>query len=806
MINEDDFFVVREHWWVNVTSMSLYRTLGDLTVTKEGIFINGELVKIDRSRTHLIQKKIKYLDDTFWKILVSYPAESMSRMTIIVDAYINLKSVCKALGSGRTFVGRDIFYTNVIGRPQEVRRDQFLYHWLVTRGRTEAFLMKSYQDAFATINNSGPCSLAECKDLKTSLFEFQNRSLALMTKLEFEGTRFEEVSNEYNLAATRTHRVWVSNDDKMYNDLGKNGSPEKHLVTYRGGFLTDDMGMGKTLTLLALCVRCRIGLSKEPKSSTVLRPKSTLVLCPSHIVSHWAQEIARHTHLNCITITVKDEIKKVTVEEVMSNKFDFVIVSFNVFCNPMFRKQMDYYSCENNKKGDAFCTDFSRQSLKDRNKQNFVPHIFDWGRLIIDEFHELGNACYPGVKAYVSSIRSDRVWFVSGTPMVNKCVLEQVVPPLLWREKIGKVATNDVLLRAIKLSNVKNVQYENVEIPTLVQKVYKIELNNSERLVYDGTRNQGRDEQLRVCSYARLAKCLMNSEVEVESLDEMEDMVKNFLMKKVKEIEVEVETTSSRIEAMRSFVTDPEERSREAYILKQMMNFHKKHTETLHSTRKTLEYVEKSNQTECVICMEEMDSPCVIKSCGHKICDTCLPMAMKMNTKCPICRVEYTRSDIIRISKVGDNELLRKYGSKLYNLFNLLQETPGIKTLIFSQWDELLRDVGKCITSFNRNMNVLFCRGNILQKKSAIERFSSDEKYNLLLLSTLNAGSGCDFSVAKRVILLDTVDGSGSFISGIEQQAISRCHRIGQKSSVEVVRFIAKDTIEEEIYERVNGT
>lgn len=91
-----------------------------------------------------------------------------------------------------------------------------------------------------------------------------------------------------------------------------------------------------------------------------------------------------------------------------------------------------------------------------------------------------------------------------------------------------------------------------------------------------------------------------------------------------------------------------------------------------------------------------------------------------------------------------------------------------------------------------------------MQRKSATDKFSYDDEYNLLLLSTLNVGSGCDLSMARRVILLDTIDASGEYITGIERQAIARCHRIGQTDTVEVVRYIAKDTIEEEIYDRVH--
>ena len=33
----------------------------------------------------------------------------------------------------------------------------------------------------------------------------------------------------------------------------------------------------------------------------------------------------------------------------------------------------------------------------------------------------------------------------------------------------------------------------------------------------------------------------------------------------------------------------------------------------LQETKQTIEYVKKTEQTECVICLEEMESPCVIK-------------------------------------------------------------------------------------------------------------------------------------------------------------------------------------------------
>jgi SNF2 family DNA or RNA helicase len=801
-LNQDSFFIVREMWWVHPSSYSLYDTSETLSLSKDGVRIDGQLVRFDRSRTNLVQKSFQDLDDTLWTVLVSYPSppSSVYRRSICIDAYINLKSLSRAVKFGVRFSGRDIFYVNVMSRLQEVSQDNFLLTKTISYSM-KAFVLKAYQEAFQHREHTETKqeSRVDHGRLKSRLYDFQKQSVARMVRLENEGTKLEELTNQYTLVSTPGHRIWVSRNDTIFNDNDKNYKPDTRTVEFKGGFLTDEMGMGKTITILDLCATCPI---KE--SATAMRPKSTLIVCPSHIISHWKAEISKHTNMTSVVITVKDQIESLTVKEIMANKYDFVLVSFNMFCNPLFRRQMDYYNCENRKKGAAFFHDFQRQSSKMRQSQNFVPHIFSWGRMIIDEFHELGNACYPGVCNFVSSINCERLWLVSGTPLVNPAVLQTFVPMVFFSESVGVVRTHDTMIQVIKASNVKNEKYDHVEIPSFQEKVYKIELNKSERLIYDGIRSEGRDEQLKVCSYARLARCLIG-EVEVENIDEMEVMVKEFLVNKMKGLEEKIELHNSKIEVMRPLVPDLEERTRESFLLKQMLTSHERLETHLRDTKRTIEYVRKTEQTECVICMEVMESPCVIKNCGHKICDTCLPRVMQINSKCPLCRIDYTKADIIRISKGHDNEMLRKYGSKLYHLFKLLEDTPQIKTLIFSQWDELLRDVGKCITSFNTSKRVLFCRGNIMQKKSTIDKFLGNDKYNLLLLSTLNSASGCDFSIAKRVILLDTIDGTGSFITGIERQAIARCHRIGQTSSIEVVRLIAKDTIEEEIYDKIKG-
>jgi SNF2 family DNA or RNA helicase len=68
------------------------------------------------------------------------------------------------------------------------------------------------------------------------------------------------------------------------------------------------------------------------------------------------------------------------------------------------------------------------------------------------------------------------------------------------------------------------------------------------------------------------------------------------------------------------------------------------------------------------------------------------------------------------------------------------------------------------------------------------------------MLSSESAAAGTNLTSASKVILLEPVSGTYEFRKNTEGQAIGRAHRTGQTKQVTVVRFIIKDTIEEEIY------
>ena len=73
------------------------------------------------------------------------------------------------------------------------------------------------------------------------------------------------------------------------------------------------------------------------------------------------------------------------------------------------------------------------------------------------------------------------------------------------------------------------------------------------------------------------------------------------------------------------------------------------------------------------------------------------------------------------------------------------------------------------------------------------------------MLSSESCSSGSNLTEASHVYLLDTVNADPEAARAIEEQAVARAVRIGQKFSVQVKRMIIRDTVEERHYKRIQG-
>jgi SNF2 family DNA or RNA helicase len=80
------------------------------------------------------------------------------------------------------------------------------------------------------------------------------------------------------------------------------------------------------------------------------------------------------------------------------------------------------------------------------------------------------------------------------------------------------------------------------------------------------------------------------------------------------------------------------------------------------------------------------------------------------------------------------------------------------------------------------------------KRSRAIEKFRDDADIFIMICSLKAGGVGLNLTMASKVIILDLW-----FNSSVEAQAYCRAFRIGQESVVDVLRFVVKDSIDEDL-------
>jgi len=197
-----------------------------------------------------------------------------------------------------------------------------------------------------------------------------------------------------------------------------------------------------------------------------------------------------------------------------------------------------------------------------------------------------------------------------------------------------------------------------------------------------------------------------------------------------------------------------------------------------------------------------------VTKCGHIFCFNCVKPFIEKQSKCPMCQKPCKSNEIYMIAQTqkeekNDKEFkdkqtkIRKVGTKIANLIFFLKKNDK-HAIIFSQWDDLLKNVGEVLNDYG--IKNVFCKGNVWQRDKAIREFNLDKDIKVIMLSSESAASGTNLTKAEMVIMLDPIYGTYEYRRNTEWQAIGRAYRMGQTKQVQVVRFIIRNTVEEEIY------
>ncbi|XP_043692129.1 putative SWI/SNF-related matrix-associated actin-dependent regulator of chromatin subfamily A member 3-like 1 [Telopea speciosissima] len=618
---------------------------------------------------------------------------------------------------------------------------------------------------------------------------------------------------------------WKEKDGQYVNVL-TNYETDKRPEPLRGGIFADDMGLGKTLTLLSLIATNKLSStvpssldtssgsklnnleeeeeedeiwpasagkrSKRGKSgkkvaagsckkrkmndntlvnkgkgqlkgakddgSCVLGVKTTLIVCPPSVFSSWITQLGEHTRSGSFKVYMYYRERTSDVEELQ--KFDIVLTTYSTL------------AAEANWAGSPI-------------KQ------IEWWRVILDEAHLIKNVAAQQSEAVIN-LKAKRRWVVTGTPIQNgssdlfslmaflkfepfsiKSYWQSLVQRPLGQGNESGLSRLQILMATISLRRTKDKGL--IELPSKTFETCFVELSPEEREQYD--------------QIEAVAKKVVGEYIHIDNVMHNYSTVLSIILR-LRQICVDVALCPPDMKSLLSS-NSFEDVSNNPELLKKMVTL-----------------LQDGDDFDCPICISPPIHT-IITRCAHIFCRACILRTLKHpNASCPLCRRPLTEADLFSAPPdLSDSDNLGSssggtLSSKVSALLKLLvasrAENPNTKSVVFSQFRKMLILLEEPLKK--AGFNILRLDGSMAAKKRAqvIQEFgdSSPGSPTVLLASLKASGAGINLTVASRVYLMEPW-----WNPAVEEQAMDRVHRIGQKEDVTIVRLITRNSIEEKILE-----
>jgi hypothetical protein len=160
----------------------------------------------------------------------------------------------------------------------------------------------------------------------------------------------------------------------------------------------------------------------------------------------------------------------------------------------------------------------------------------------------------------------------------------------------------------------------------------------------------------------------------------------------------------------------------------------------------------------------------------------------------------YVLKGLTRLRQICDSPLLisgeklpGKVSAKIDTLMEQIQsKSHQHKILVFSQFVGMLNLIGAELKKQNIHYTIL--TGSTRDREAVVNDFQENDQVRVFLVSLKAGGSGLNLTAADYVYLMEPW-----WNPAIENQAIDRIYRIGQKKNVVAVRLICPDTVEEKM-------
>ncbi|KAJ4007318.1 hypothetical protein NW752_007702 [Fusarium irregulare] len=596
--------------------------------------------------------------------------------------------------------------------------------------------------------------------IKRELRRHQKQALTFMLRREL-GWEFDGGPNLWEIMDTDQGRLFL-------NRVSHASQSEVPPQCY-GGIVADPMGLGKTLTMIALVATDLESSADVMDTDEGCHPDvpATLIVVPPPLMGTWEEQLTEHVVEGRLTYRRhhrEDRLR--SLDELKA--FNIVLTTYHTIS--------------------------AEWSHSNSSKTSFI-HSVRWKRIILDEAHLIRNGNSRMSQA-ICALDSRSRWAVTGTPLQNRlgdlATLFKFIRAYPYTDRrcfdadishIWKVGQYQEAIKRLKrLSKCLLLRRDKgtVSLPARRDLQCPVDFNSEERALYNRLREKA-----------------------IVSIDEA--MSKDVDSSKTGSyVNVLQQIDSLRLVCNLGLHYDVRHG-------KSKRNPHAEYWTSL--AQHTFNMQREMGPIDCLQCSStlditetELEDPTITPQrplffkCLSFICSDC---AQRLNktAKCthnPSCisapvstsgqALESTLSDMLPQPERG-------LPSKIEALLADIKALPsGEKCIVFSTW-RLTLDLVEAGLNQSSIPSVRF-DGKVPQKdrQDIVERFRHDPSVRVMLLTLSCGAAGLTLTVATRAYLMEP-----HWNPTLEEQALARIHRIGQSREVTTVRFYVRDTFEQQV-------
>lgn len=605
--------------------------------------------------------------------------------------------------------------------------------------------------------------MAECpKKLQTQLLPYQRQALAWLLEKENPQLPPEGSDDAVQLwkRQPRTKGVFtnIATNFALQNQEPKLAS---------GGILSDDMGMGKTLEMIALMV------ADAKVAST---SKSTLIIAPVGVMSNWSGQIASHVKADhALRVLVHHGSGKKAMKAEDFAEYDVVITSYG-----------------------TLATEYMSKGKKDPPPIPRPQGLFSmkWRRVILDEGHIIRNPNNKSTLA-ATNLMAQSKWVLTGTPIINNLKdlfslvrfigltggLErlEIFNSILIRPLNQGDPNASLLLQALMaticLRRKKEMKFVDLKLPDLTEYKHPVDFLPHEREKYEALQAEAKGILTKVKrGQNNGGKVQDNYRHLLEMLLRLRQVCNHWKL-----CGERVTSVLSMLESQKVVDLTPENRKALQDMLQLSIESHE----------------------DCPICLESLHNP-VITACAHSFGYECIERVIETQHRCPMCRAELLELDSLVRPAVEMGESAEQEdidvdttSSKVEALLEILKAShkkAGTKTVIFSQWTSFLNIIQAQLDKHGYKYARIDGTMRAPQRDAALVALESDPECTIMLASLAVCSVGLNLVAANQVILADSW-----WAPAIEDQAVDRVHRLGQTKPTTVWRLVMNDSIEDTV-------